>query len=273
MKNNYLLRVLFMLFIQSFLQAEFDPKAYSASNEGQFKHAIKELYKLNLSGSEKVLDIGSGDGRTSSYIAKEYLPNGHLVGIDNNSEMIAFAKSNSALSNISYIKADAREYKKFEQYDAIVSFWTLHWIVEYAQALENIAESLKAGGRALICHVVGANPIQPIVDQLLELPEWKAYKSNKAKLLNAPSLAKIAEAVEHSGLTIDSLEVKKNGEWMPVDLLKQNLLSLPLFDFIPSNARAEFLDEVLKIYTQKYPLNEKNEILNWLPVVAMVLKK
>ncbi len=255
------------------VQGAFDAELYSKSNVGQFKHAIKELYKLNLSGSEKILDVGSGDGYTSSYIAKEYLSNGCLVGIDNSIEMIAFAGAHSSGSNVSYIQADIREYKKLEEYDAIVSFWTLHWIVEYAQALENVAASLKKGGKTLICHIIGSNPIQPIVDQLLELPEWKFYRANSIKLFNAPSLVKVADAIEHSGLNIESLEVKKNGEWMPMNLFKQNLLSLPLFDFIPANVRGQFLDEVLKIYIQRYPLNEKNEVLYWLPVIAMVLKK
>lgn len=264
--------VILVFFLANSLQPKFDAESYSKSNVGQFKHAIKELHKLNLSGSEKLLDIGSGDGRTSSYIAKEYLPSGCLIGIDNNSEMIVFAKSNNTFSNVSYLQADIREYKDQEQYDAIVSFWTLHWIVEYAQALVNIAESLKSGGKALICHIVGTDPLQPIVDKLLEEAKWKAYKTN-VRLLNAPSLVKVAEAIVYSGLSIESLEVKKNGEWMQVETVKQNLLSLSLFDFIPIDLRADFCEDVLQNFIKEYPLNEKKEMFNWLPIVVMVLKK
>src|SRR5579872_6086255 len=115
----------------SFLQGNFKPEEYHNSNNGQFTHAIKELHKLNLLGTEKILDVGSGDGRTSTYIAQHYLPNGQLIGIDNNLQIIAFASQYTTAPNVSYIQADIAAYRAPEQYDAVVSFWTLHWVKEY----------------------------------------------------------------------------------------------------------------------------------------------
>ncbi len=266
---------LYILFLMttSLLHAKCDPESYHVSNTGQFKYAIKEICKLNLSGTEKLLDIGSGDGRVSSYIAQEYITGGQLIGIDISSDMVIFAREHSNLAHVSFIVADACEYVVPHEYDVITSFWTLHWVKEYGLALKNIAQSLKPGGKALLCHIVGMDPFQIIVNDLLATEKWEAYKGKKSILFNAPSLLQIAHVLEESKLVIDSFEIKRNGEWLPVEIVKQNLLSLPSFDFIPSDARIEFCDDVLRAWINEYPVNEKNEMFQWLPVVVMVLKK
>lgn len=155
--------------------AEFDPEPYHESNIGQFKHAIKEMPKLDLKGSETMLDIGSGDGLLSEHIAKTYIPDGQLIGIDNSNEMVRFATSRNEISNVSYKCEDAAAYKVANTYDVIVSFWTLHWISDYAKVIENIAASLKPNGRTLLCHVVGVDPFTRIINELLTTEEWKEY--------------------------------------------------------------------------------------------------
>lgn len=255
------------------LHAEVDPEAYHATNVGQFTHAIKELHKLHLTGSEKILDVGSGDGRISRYIAQEYIPNGQLIGIDIQNDMVVFASEHSQSDNVSYRVADVREYIVPNEYDVITSFWTLHWVKEYALALDNIARSLKPDGKALLCHIIGIDPFQKIVNNLLETEKWKKYKSDRSILIHSPSLSRIAHAIEESGLMIDSFEIKKNGSWLPLDIVKHNLLSLPLFDFIPAPMRSEFCDDMLQGFIKMEPLNENNELFQWLPVVAMVLRK
>ncbi len=111
------------------------------------------MHKLELRGDELVLDIGSGDGLLSSYIAKEFLGAGKLVGIDNSREMISFAVAHNESANIEYRYADICNYNVAPAYDAIVSFWTLHWIVDgYQKALKNIARALKPGGQAFLAH-------------------------------------------------------------------------------------------------------------------------
>jgi len=274
MQKNIIKLVGVLFFGTCLLQGECQPEEYHQSNTGQFKHAIKELHKLNFSGTEKILDIGCGDGRISTYIAQHYIPEGQLVGLDNDSQMIAFALSSAMRgANVSYVQADIAEYVSYDQYDVIVSFWALHWVAEYANAMKNIAESLKLDGKALLCHVIGTDPLQPMVNELLDTEKWNAYKKDHITLLHAPSLSQVVEAIEKAGLKVEDLEVKKNIEWVPLEKMKQNLLSLPFFDFIPSYVRAEFCDEVLQKCITKYPLNDKGEFCDWLPVIVMVLEK
>lgn len=267
----------FFLFLVSLsiigsLRPEMKPAAYNETNVRQFELALQELHKFNFSGSEKVLDIGCGDGRVSNVIAKKYIPNGHLIGIDNSAEMIKFALANQTASNITYICQDAVTYSAPNEYDAIVSFSALHWVSDYSRVLANIAESLKPGGKALLCHGIGIPAFPPIVHKLLATQKWNAYKQN-AQLLKYPSLIEVASAIEKTRLSTEILELKKFNGWISGDVLIKNWLSLSLFDFIPANARDEFCKDVLQEYTKEYPLNEKNELFHSSPVIVMVLKK
>ncbi len=272
MQNKYSAFLILFLFAFGSLWAGLEPEAYHESNVSQFNHAIKELHKLNLSGSEKILDIGSGDGLVSCHIAQRFIPNGQLIGIDNNADMVSFASSRQAITNVSYLCIDAVDYVVPNEYDAIVSFWTLHWISEYAKVLHNIALSLKPGSKALICHGIGVPPFPPIINKLLDTQEWNKYKNN-GKILTYPSLLEVVSAVEKAGLAIEHLEVKKSGIWMPQDMVIKNWLSLSMFDFIPLELREKFCQEVLNEFICEYPLNEKNELFRWEQIVVMVLKK
>ena len=49
--------------------------------------AARSLTGIDLSGSERVLDIGCGDGKITAEIA-ERLPSGSVVGVDPSAAMI-----------------------------------------------------------------------------------------------------------------------------------------------------------------------------------------
>ncbi len=272
MQKNIARLAITLLFVIGSLQGGCNADQYNKTNKSQFEAAIRELYKLNLSGSETILDIGSGDGRVSSYIAQECIPHGKLVGIDNSKEMVSFALIHNCNSHVSYQCIDALDYIVPHEYDAIVSFWTLHWIAEYAKVMNNIAQCLKPGARALLCHGVGIPILRTIADALLDTEKWQDYKKD-AHLLTYPSLHQVAQAIEDAGLIIENLEVKKNGAWMPKDDVVKNWLSLPMFEFIPDALREEFCQDVLCAFIRECPLNEKGEVFRWTHVVVMVLKK
>lgn len=257
------------------LYAEWNAAEYAQSNSRQVRNAIKELSKINIIGSEVVLDVGCGDGQVSLYIAKTCVPQGQLDGLDKDKTMIDFAESHSRphAENISFIHGDIGHYTSHKQYDLVVSFWTLHWVEDYDTALNNITQLLKPNGKALICHVVEHNPWEKWLHHVQQKQEWRPYSLTYVNVLHQPSLETVLSAIRKSCLTIEHIEVKKNSEWVPLTLLKQNLLSMPLFDFIPEAKRQQFLDEVIAGYISETPLNEQGNILYWLPVIVMVLKK
>ena len=108
------------------------------------------LALLRLKGSERVLDIGCGDGRITAEIAAR-VPQGSVIGVDSSHDMIAFASSHFGLElrpNVRFEVADAGSLPFREEFDLVVSFNALHWLPEQDTALHSIRSAMKSDGMA-----------------------------------------------------------------------------------------------------------------------------
>jgi trans-aconitate 2-methyltransferase len=89
---------------------EWDAAEYSRRSGLQEAMAQEVLALLNLKGSERVLDVGCGDGKITAEIAAR-VPRGSVVGVDASQDMISFASSHfgpTARPNLRFEVADAR---------------------------------------------------------------------------------------------------------------------------------------------------------------------
>ncbi|AKB75292.1 Trans-aconitate 2-methyltransferase [Methanosarcina lacustris Z-7289] len=69
-----------------------NPELYASSSSAQKSWGLELLTKLPLTGSERILDVGCGDGKLSAEIAKK-LPESFVLGIDLSEAMVCFAKT------------------------------------------------------------------------------------------------------------------------------------------------------------------------------------
>ena len=100
--------------------------------------AEEAISKIRIKGNERVLDIGCGDGKITAYIAS-LVPEGSVVGIDNSAEMISFAQSKFpqlSWPNLSFQYGDATDLQYEGEFDLVVSFASLHWILDHKPVLE-----------------------------------------------------------------------------------------------------------------------------------------
>lgn len=114
--------------------------------------AAEQLAQLTLGGSERILDVGCGDGKITAAIAAR-VPGGSVMGIDPSQDMIAFASSHFAppdLANLRFQVADVRALPYQDEFDLVVSFNALHWVPEQGLALAEIRKALSPAGRALL---------------------------------------------------------------------------------------------------------------------------
>ena len=90
------------------LMTEWNATDYNRRSAMQKWLADKSLAGLELRGSERVLDIGSGDGKITAEIA-ERLPTGSVVGVDPSTRMIAFAREHFLAdhANLDFVVGDA----------------------------------------------------------------------------------------------------------------------------------------------------------------------
>ncbi len=138
----------------------------------------RELFgKLSLAGSERILDIGSGDGKVTAELAS-LVPSGTVLGVDLSPEMVRFARDafpEERHPNLRFSQADARRLELDGEFDLVFSNATLHWVVDHRPVLAGIARALKPGGR-LVAQMAGAGnaaPVVALVQGLCAEPEWR----------------------------------------------------------------------------------------------------
>jgi trans-aconitate methyltransferase len=100
------------------------------------------LELLEAKASEHILDLGCGTGHLTSQIAAT---GARVVGIDKSPEMIQQAREKYPALRFEVM--DAREIPFPEQFDAVFSNATLHWITEPERVITGIAKVLRPGGR------------------------------------------------------------------------------------------------------------------------------
>ncbi len=135
--------------------------------------ADESLAPLTLGGSERVLDVGCGDGKVTAEIAAR-LPHGSVLGVDPSHDMIAFAARTHRAPNLAFELGDARTLPYRDAFDLVVSFNALHWVHEQQQALRAIHTALHPGGRAFLQMVpqTSRTALEDVIEETCRVPRW-----------------------------------------------------------------------------------------------------
>ena len=110
------------------------------------------LQEMNLSGTETILEFGSGVGSLAKRIASKLYPPGHITCVDVSEKLLNYTKGKlRKFPNIDYFLGDIRN-SNFENnsYDIIVSTWVLHHVDKpiLASTITKFSELLKDQGKA-----------------------------------------------------------------------------------------------------------------------------
>jgi trans-aconitate 2-methyltransferase len=158
---------------------EWNASGYARIAQLQEAMAVEALALLNLTGSERVLDVGCGNGKITVQIA-ELVPEGTVVGIDPSADMIAFAASRfpfATYPNLRFESGDARSLPFCDEFDLVVSFNALHWIPDQDRALRSIRRTMKLGGTAQLRLVPAGKrkSLENVIEETRCLPRWVAF--------------------------------------------------------------------------------------------------
>jgi trans-aconitate 2-methyltransferase len=141
--------------------------------------AEEVLALLNLSGNERVLDLGCGSGKITAEIARR-VPGGTVVGVDASAEMISFASQQfgpTVYPNLRFETGDIRRLPFRKEFDLVVSFNALHWIREQDQALRTIRSALNPQGVAQLRLVPAGErtSLENVIEETRLSPRWAHY--------------------------------------------------------------------------------------------------
>ncbi|MBM3184620.1 MAG: methyltransferase domain-containing protein [Chlamydiae bacterium] len=119
---------------------------YAQNSSVQAFQAKRLIDSVAFQGNETILDLGCGDGKITVQIATK-VPQGLVIGIDPSSSMLKKAEEIKDVSNLTFKEGAAEDFSLSERFDHIFSSYVLHWVKDQDQALKNIYDHLKPGGK------------------------------------------------------------------------------------------------------------------------------
>jgi trans-aconitate 2-methyltransferase len=234
---------------------EWDAAEYTRRSGLQGAMAEEVLALLDLEGSERVLDVGCGDGKITAEIAAR-VPGGTVVGVDPSQDMIAFASSHfgpAVRPNLRFEVADARRLPFREEFDLIVSFNALHWVPEQDAALRSIRSAMKSDGLALLRLVPAGErkSLENVIEDTRLSSRWIRY----FREFHDPYLHLTPEQygaiVERNGLRVRRIHTEAKA-WdfksRPAFLAFGSVTFVEWTRFLPEAEKAAFIIDVLDRY-------------------------
>lgn len=234
---------------------EWDAAEYSRRSSLQEAMAQEVLALLDLNGSERILDVGCGDGKITAQIASR-APRGLVVGVDPSRDMIGFAQGHfgpATLPNLRFEVADARCLPFQNEFDLVVSFNALHWIPEQQVALSSIRSTLVSGGKAQLRLVAAGTrkSLEYVVEEIRLTSRWNAYFQDFDDPYLRLTPEEYAAMAERSGFRVMRASTKDHA-W---DFGSRTAFSafcavgcVAWTSRLPEAKRSEFINDVLDRY-------------------------
>ena len=246
---------------------KWNPEAYAKSSSAQKKWAEELISKIHIRGDERILDIGSGDGKITAEIAS-FLPSGSVVGIDSSPEMLGFAREKfppSIWPNLSFQFGDASKLRYENEFDLVVSFACLHWILDHGPVLDGIRRSLKIGGRLFLQFggAGNAGDVLAVVDRMIAEEKWAKYFEKFSFPYGFFGPEEYKDWLMQARLRALRIEL------VPKDMVQQGpsgLASwlestwLPYIGKVPKGLQGDFVNEIVEIYSSTHPLDDYGQI-------------
>ena len=156
-----------------------DAAEYARNSTAQQGWALELIGKLELAGTERVLDIGCGDGKVTDEIARR-VPGGRVLGIESSEDMIRVSRHvfpPAVVPNLSFALADARSMSFDGAFDLAFSNAVLHWVKDQAPVLRGVARALTPGGRVFFQMGGRGNgaEIFAVADEMLQDRRWSSF--------------------------------------------------------------------------------------------------
>jgi len=234
---------------------EWDAPEYARVSELQKAMAEEALSSLDLKGTERVLDLGCGNGKITAEIAAR-LPVGSIVGVDSSADMIGFASSqfNPALRpNLRFEAADARRLPFREEFDLVVSFNALHWVPEQDEALRSICSAMKSSGLAQLRLVPKGKrkSLENVIEETRLSSRWVRYFQGFHDPYLHLTAEEYAALAERNGLHVRRIHTEDKA-WdfksRSAFLAFGRVTFIEWTQFIPEAERRAFVIDVLDRY-------------------------
>jgi len=211
------------------------------------------LALLELDRSERILDVGCGDGKITVQIA-ERADKGTVVGVDPSRDMINFAAAHfGAVPNLRFKVADACRLPFEKEFNLVVSFNALHWIPDQETALRSMRSTLANDGKAQL-RLVPKGPrksLEDVVEEIRKTPRWNAYFADFRDPYLHLTPEEYAALAERTGFSVLGVSNKDHAWNFGSRTAFAGFSAVGLVAWtnrLPATERADFINDVLDRY-------------------------
>lgn len=149
-------------------RSEWDGALYDKVADPQARWGREVLTRLELSGTETVLDAGCGSGRVTEELLVR-LPEGRVVALDASGSMLDQARQRLAGfdDRVRFVRQDLlallpADLGDDSPVDAVLSTATFHWVTDHDRLFANLAAVLRPGGQ-LVAQCGAAGNIERVI--------------------------------------------------------------------------------------------------------------
>jgi len=243
---------------------QWDAKLYQEHSKLQYHLGLMVIERLNPRNSEKILEIGSGNGMLTVELAKK-IPNGEITAIEVSKEMAEQIMKNfnaNNLKNVKLINIDALKINFNNEFDAVFSNSAIHWISDLELLYKLIYNALKNNGRISIqTGLKERNNLTKTVYKLYQIKKFKEYFRKITlpwRFLTIDENIKILKENKFSNINVEPYRFIHEFKTFE-DLLGyfKSAAMVPFLNVLPDNLKNVFEEKFLEIY-----LNENNQKLD-----------
>lgn len=176
---------------------KWDTNLYDNNHGFVSKYGESLIDLLDPKQGEQILDIGCGTGDLAALMSQQ---GAKVVGLDNSVEMVETARKK--YPDIQFDNRSASNFSYDIQFDAAFSNATLHWILEYEEAIKCIYEALRPQGR-FVAEFGGKGNVSKITSALKFQLSKRGYSEIAEKpLWYFPSLSEYTSLLERNGFRV-----------------------------------------------------------------------
>lgn len=215
------------------MEIEWDSKLYDKQHHFVSDYGADVLQWLAPKSGEHILDVGCGTGQLAAQIAES---GAIVLGTDLSVNMIETAREN--YPQLKFDVLDGTRLHYLEDFDAVFSNATFHWIDDQEALTIGLYNSLKKGGR-LVVEFGAKRNIQGIMTAVAQAAQKLGVQLNKGSWY-FPSISSYTTLLEKNGFEVEQA-------WLydrPTPLVGENGMFDWISQFAP-NAFKELNDDTI----------------------------
>jgi trans-aconitate methyltransferase len=193
---------------------------------------------LNPQPSERILDLGCGDGALTEKIKAS---GAEVVGVDASAEMVSAARQRGLNAQV----MDGYQLELDHEFNAVFSNAALHWMSRDPDAvITGVHRALKPQGR--FCGEMGGHGnVAAITIALLATLESFGVRERLTNPWFFPSAGEYRSRLERAGFRVDYIELIPRPTPLPTGMRGWlETFAIPFTKGVPAERRSEFLDKV-----------------------------